>query len=1353
MRMPCRLTLRNLFRSAALLIGFYTVGGFLLLPLIAKPILVSQLGQALRRPVAIERLSLNPFTLRLRIAKLEVKDHLPGLPLLAVDQIIADFQLISIIKGGPVLREVSLSAPRLAITRIQDNFYNFSDLLAGQGQGDKAATARPLRFSLANLTLRQGRVEFSDLPKGQRQVLEQLDITIPFLSNLEHSVEVFVTPAVSGVLNGAALSLAGQAQPFHLAADNQLALSIKDLDVAHYAPYVPQALGLKVLAGRAAGDWQLAFRRDAAGCGKLALSGRLALDGLELAEANGEPLLTLPSLTVSLAPSRVLEGEVHVTELAMQRPVLNLRRNADQTLNLDPLRPAPPAGQSAVPPAGQSVGQVNMDAPPVGPPGCPVLARPELLLQVDRFVLTAGKVVVDDQAVRGGFKTVLEPIDLAVTGLSTKDEGKADFSLTVKTDADETLSLGGASTLKPLLGDGRLTLGALQPARYRPYFASLLDFELSSARLELDTAFHLGESGGKPALTWRELSLGLFDLAARRGKEEPFLVLPALRLEGGTVDMAGRKVVLPRVKSKGARLTFQRLADGSIDLATLIRPPKAAPADDRAAAPGWDFDLESFEADDYGLAFTDLAAPKALSLRLGQLALRGQGLKGRTQGLTLERLGLDLKDISARQDKSEPFLSVPSLEVEGLAIDQPARKIGIAQLKSQGGQLAAKRQKNGSLDLGALLSAAGQGKDKPVKNKPVKKAGKAKKTEKIEPAEKEKKKEADPAWDLRLGQLAINDYTVAFEDHATPRPLQLKLSKLDFSARDFHSRATDMFQVDAAFALAERGRVTLTGKLGREPLHAELDLALKNIPVARFEPYWANHLKLTVRKGDFSSQGQLLFRAGKGGAAPTFSYTGSGALVNVSALDTRKDNVLDWKSLTIDGLAVKNNPMRLKMKDIGLTDYRVALIITKEGNLNLRELMGQPAEPVEAKGPEPPSPAKAAGSVEIGRLTLQGGEIEFTDNHITPQFATQLVEVTGRVSGLSSDPSTKAEVDLFGKLANRAPINITGTVNPLAEELFVDLKASVKEVDLSSLTPYSGKYVGYTIRMGKLFLDTAYSIVGSKIDSQHAILLDQFTLGDQVESEQAIKAPVRLAIALLKNRKGEIHLDLPVSGDLSHPEFQLGTIISRMIISLLTKAITAPFALLGALFSGEEMSSVDFAAGSPALLPDTMKKLEALAQTVNDRPGVSLEIKGYAALDKDHEALIQQRFSERLFAGQEGRPAAGQAAEALAALPAADLERRLKKAYQEADFPKPRNVLGLVKSLESEEMQKLLLSHIEVNDNDLRALAEARAKAVWDYLQGAGQVNPQQLLRAEPGIDPAKGEDKLSGSRVDFSLK
>jgi hypothetical protein len=396
-------------------------------------------------------------------------------------------------------------------------------------------------------------------------------------------------------------------------------------------------------------------------------------------------------------------------------------------------------------------------------------------------------------------------------------------------------------------------------------------------------------------------------------------------------------------------------------------------------------------------------------------------------------------------------------------------------------------------------------------------------------------------------------------------------------------------------------------------------------------------------------------------------------------------------------------------------------------------------------------------NIKLGQITLQGGRIDVSDKSVKPEFSMNLSEMGGRVSGLSAEANTTADVELRGKLNEYTPLEIVGKINPLRDDLFVDLKARIKDLDLSPATPYAEKYVGYTIEKGKLSFDLSYLIAKRKLDSKNNIFIDQFTFGDKVESPKATKLPVKLAVALLKDRNGEIKLDLPVTGSLDDPKFSVWGVILKVLMNLITKAATSPFSLLGAaLGGGEELSYIEFDYGRTTITEPNMKKIETVAKALRDRPALKMDIEGHVDLERDREGLKQYLFDRKLQVQKlnemvkKGQPA----------IPADDVkiekqeyEKYLKMAYKEEKFPKPKNFIGIAKDLPAPEMEKLMLTHIEVNEGDLRTLASQRSMKVKEAILKSGQVESERVFILEPKSLAPEKKEKAKDSRVDFKLK
>jgi len=305
------------------------------------------------------------------------------------------------------------------------------------------------------------------------------------------------------------------------------------------------------------------------------------------------------------------------------------------------------------------------------------------------------------------------------------------------------------------------------------------------------------------------------------------------------------------------------------------------------------------------------------------------------------------------------------------------------------------------------------------------------------------------------------------------------------------------------------------------------------------------------------------------------------------------------------------------------------------------------------------------------------------------------------------------------------------------------------------MTPYSAKYAGYAIEKGKLTLQLKYLINKRKLEAQNKVLLDQFTFGDQVDSPTATKLPVRFAISLLKDRNGLIDLDLPVSGSLDDPKFSIWGVIGKILTNLLMKAATAPFALLGSLVGGgQDLSHIEYEYGVATMSTAAEQRLKTLAKILYERPSLKLEVIGKADVERDEAALRQEQFQRKIKA-QKLNDVLKKGAASLdtVKVESNEYQKYLTQAYKKETFSKPTNFIGFAKDLPVPEMEKLILAHIKITDDDLKQLAQHRAQGVKEYLV-ASKIEPERIfLVTAPSQTSETKDDKLKSSRVDLLMK
>jgi hypothetical protein len=316
--------------------------------------------------------------------------------------------------------------------------------------------------------------------------------------------------------------------------------------------------------------------------------------------------------------------------------------------------------------------------------------------------------------------------------------------------------------------------------------------------------------------------------------------------------------------------------------------------------------------------------------------------------------------------------------------------------------------------------------------------------------------------------------------------------------------------------------------------------------------------------------------------SPDIRYAGDLSVVDLTTLEKqRQTDLLKWKNLSFEEIETIVNPFSLSIKTISLSDYYARVAINPDKSTNIQAVLADDGKKKPEKQPkEQKKPAKSnekPADIKIGKIVFKGGTLDFTDKTISPNFSTRMLNVSGKLTGLTSQNMKSADFGLKGNLGVGAPIDISGKISPLAKEFFADVQVRCRNIETSPATPYTNKYVAHPINKGKLNLDLSYLIDKRKLDAQNKVLIDQLTFGDKVESKDAVKVPVTIAVALLTDRKGQINLDIPVSGSLDDPKFSVWPIVWDVLLNIITKAALSPFKLLSSLTGGgEELSYVEF---------------------------------------------------------------------------------------------------------------------------------------------------------------------------------
>jgi hypothetical protein len=655
-----------------------------------------------------------------------------------------------------------------------------------------------------------------------------------------------------------------------------------------------------------------------------------------------------------------------------------------------------------------------------------------------------------------------------------------------------------------------------------------------------------------------------------------------------------------------------------------------------------------------------------------------------------------------------------------------------------------------------------------------------------------------------LDELETTNGAMHFEDWANSRPAKLDLTDITLAAKNISNLPVTNHTSELSLRWNKNGSVKIKNAVSFSPLTADVQLDFDRIDLGTLDPYLEPKLNLFILGSKVGLRGAVHLSTPEN-QLPNITFNGDAWLDDFHAVDgVMVEDLLKWDSLRINGIDVNLNPEAVAIKEIVVNNVYARVVVETNHTINLLTALHPVGTNtmVETNAPavamnDPATIATNSSSpppISVASIVISNAQINFTDRSMTPNVNLAIQQAGGTIDGISSEELQHADVNLHALVDNVGPVDITGHINPFSGTQTNDVKISVKDVDLTPTGPYSGRFAGYRIARGKLNLDLAYEIVGRKLNSKNVITLDQFTFGEKVESPDATKLPVRLAIAILKDREGKIILDVPIEGSLDDPKFRIGKVVTRAIMNILEKVATSPFSLLGAVFGGggEELGYQDFAPGSTELTVVDRQKLDSLAKGLYERPGLQLEISGSIDPDGDSEGLqraaLDRQIRTRVWMKLRKSESATNSVDGVILAPD-DRAHWVRKFYDEALANKkitpeliaantnlasyaaqvlPHNLVNekgatkLIRSLlpgnskpaksvyqtklvpPPDPMEALLLATISVSDSDLETLAADRAKTVRDYILQTGKVEVARLFLTE---NPTGGV-RSDGSRV-----
>ena len=974
---------------------------------------------------------------------------------------------------------------------------------------------------------------------------------------------------------------------------------------------------------------------------------------------------------------------------------------------------------------------------------------PRLLLK--HMALTGGSVKFTDRSKSTPVAETVSPIDVEFDAISTLPEHRGSHVVSAKLADGGVVEWKGHFSLSPIQSEGEVRLEGFKLATPWNFIRDQLNLAEPLGAMGATARYRFRYDQAKADLTVNDVALKLKGLRlSTPSASGPILVLDTIEVAGARFNLASRELTVPTFNVLNGRIVASVDEKGIANWETLVKtgttgapqptPPAAGTSAGAPEAP-WRVKLEAFKVADVGITYADAshAVPSvvcvgAFNLGFGAEVESGSAApKTRIRDLTasLERIAI------AERDKSDPLATLDSIKVEGGQMDLEKREATIQQVALQGGGAKIARDANQSIRWLELFGPRDQ------------------ENVQIDVAETENKEEGKP-WRFALKAFDLQGFRMALADQSVSPELAYDIEDMKVALTDITNDGKTPIGFDVQLKIKQGGALSTTGQLSQEADRAEAQVKVEGMNLTPLKSLVAQVAALTLESAAVSADMRVDYSQAKTG--PSLKAAGAFSLDTLLLNESKSAKpFLSWKSLSADGFDFSLGPDKISIKEVRLVEPGTKIVIFKDKTINLATAFqrapssGQPATTEKQKS-DPANPFP----VTVERVRIERAKVDFADLSLVLPFAARIHELSGAVTGISSAPTNRTSLKLEGRVDEYGQVNVEGSLSPLQHETFSDVKVVFRNVAMAPLSPYSGTFAGRRIKSGKLNLDLQYKLEDRRLKSNNTVVLDQFTLGERVESPKALDLPLDLAIALLTDSEGKINASVPIEGDVDQPEFRAGHLVWEAIVNLITSAVTAPFKALGNIVGGEEegIDAILFRPGIDTIPPPEREKLAKVAEALTKRPKLALTVHGAYDPAADGEALrsmqvrraVAQKLDVDLQPDEDPGPVAVDSAETQRALEALSDERdgedaikEFEASYEKSEGKKPKRVSAILSLMgqasEDVDFYEKLFQHLvkkaPLAKGDLEALAARRGTAVIKDLTGQAGFDPSRATAGE----------------------
>lgn len=1114
----------------------------------------------------------------------------------------------------------------------------------------------------------------------------------------------------------------------------------------------------------------------------------VTIHDFEMKEANGQRFVALDTLYVGFnARQSIKQSALIIDEVLLNKPFVRIARQKNGAFNFQNL-----FGQGA---AGES-------------------GSPALPITIAKLSLSGGKLVWEDAHFNKPVKEDIDPINIDIKNFSVQADKTFDLGLSLTLSSGGYLEWKGTVGINPLASEGRIKLDKVDLQKIMVVvLPDVSGFDLNGNGL-VNTDYKLRYANKNLSITADKAKIDIhgFQYAvkgrnARQAKIAEFSHETDFKCsyndKGLTLGANKSRISLHdfqytenerRIKLPGLTFETDINADRSQKGWLLtVNKSKIDGRDFQYSQKGQVLKIGQLIHDtDFKADFTEnawqLAATKAkVDSRIVQLAGVGSDkllvkipavaletaykIDYADKKLTVTGAGgkIDSHDFQlSEQGKDKTLVKIPLVSVHGIDFNLDKYELKIDSVAAKSLDLQAWLNADGTLNYQSLMpqGTARSASANAVKPSPeTEKAGDSKSA--LPPTEAVNIAEKKTPWNIQVDSLALADSGIIFEDRSLKKPHTFTINPINFKLSNYSNQSGATLPFEFSAGVNKSGMIKLTGNTVIEPFSAAITADVHNIELESFQPYFDKFVRLDVIDGQLNIDGNLSISkssvAKQSADQPDVKFNGNAGIDNLLTRDQKvHKDLVKWDNLNLKNIVVELPANRFTASALVIDKPYARVTIRKDKTVNFSDIViNEKSKPeaaslktVNIRQIEPTKPY-----FKLDKLQIRDGSSDFSDLSLILPFAAQIESLDGGAAVISSEKKSKTTVHLEGSAYDLSPVNVKGDINPHLGEYNVQINFNGLPMPLVS--PYMVQFAGYKVEKGKMTLGLNYNVANRRLTASNNILIDQFELGEKVENPNAVSLPLELAVALLKDSNGKIKIDVPVTGSLDDPQFSIGAIVTDALVNALTKIVSAPFHALGSLLDDDEdLSTITFSAGTSVLAKHQQEKLDSLSKALHERPALSLAIKGAVYQEQDWPAIREDALYDQLKirkAAEINQKSEKKIRAQYVELTEDEYKRLLAEMFIEK-FPllAEKSFLGTPQLTNPKAgdfhaiAKQKLFEIIKPEEERLKELASARARAIAKYVVQKGNVQTERVFILDTVIDPKRDNKDIAST---LSLK